>query len=118
MDRKKREFRSLTQGNKTVEAYQREFLDLSRYVEEDIATDARRQEKFREGLQADIKLALLVHEFDDFTTWVNNAINVETGLKEHQGSLRRNRELGSSSGPPLQKSKIWIPHSMYRPNAP
>ena len=29
MDRKKREFRNLTQGNKTVEAYQREFLDLS-----------------------------------------------------------------------------------------
>ena len=62
MDRKKREFRNLTQGNKTVEAYQREFLDLSRYAEEDIATDARRQEKFRDGLQADIKLALLVHE--------------------------------------------------------
>src|SRR6266516_3815451 len=67
MDRKKREFHSLTQGNKTVEAYQREFLDLSHYAEEDIATDARRQEKFREGLQADIKLALLVHDFDDFT---------------------------------------------------
>ena len=42
MDRKKREFRNLTQGNKTVEAYQREFLELSRYAEEDIATDARR----------------------------------------------------------------------------
>ena len=42
MDRKKREFRNLTQGNKTVEAYQRGFLDLSRYAEEDIATDARR----------------------------------------------------------------------------
>ena len=27
MDRKKRGFRNLTQGNKTVEAYQREFLD-------------------------------------------------------------------------------------------
>jgi hypothetical protein len=42
MDRKKREFRNLTQGSKTVDVYQREFLDLSRYAEEDIATDARR----------------------------------------------------------------------------
>ena len=50
MDRKKTEFRNLTQGNKTVEVYQREFLELSCYAEEDIATDARRQEKFREGL--------------------------------------------------------------------
>ena len=76
MDRKKREFRNLTQGNKTVEAYQREFLDLSRYAEEDIATDARRQEKFRDGLQADIKLALLVHDFADFATLVNKAIKI------------------------------------------
>ena len=55
MDRKKREFRNLTQGNKTVDAYQREFLDLSRYAEEDIATDARKQEKFHDGLHPDIK---------------------------------------------------------------
>jgi hypothetical protein len=117
MDRKKREFRNLTQGNKTVEAYQREFLDLSRYAEEDIATDARRQEKFRDGLQADIKLALLVHDFADFATFVNRAINVETGLQEYQSSHRRNRDTGSSSGSPSQKRKIWIPNSMYRPNA-
>jgi hypothetical protein len=39
----KTQFRNLTQGNKTVEAYQQEFLDLPRYAEEDIATDARRQ---------------------------------------------------------------------------
>ncbi|XP_044428647.1 uncharacterized protein [Triticum aestivum] len=118
MDRKKREFRNLTQGNKTVEAYQREFLDLSRYAEEDISTDARRQEKFRDGLQADIKLALLVHDFADFATLVNKAINVETDLQEYQGSHKRNRDTGSSSGPSSQKRKIWISNNMYQPNAP
>ena len=80
MDRKKREFRNLTQGNKAVDAYQREFLDLSRYAEEDIATDARKQEKFCDGLHPDIKLALLVNDFVDFATLVNKAIHVETGL--------------------------------------
>ena len=74
MDRQKRDFRNLTQGNKTVDAYQWEFLDLARYVEEDISTDARKQEKFRDGLQPDIKLALLVHDFADFATLVNKAI--------------------------------------------
>ncbi|XP_073358142.1 uncharacterized protein [Aegilops tauschii subsp. strangulata] len=74
MDRKKRDFRNLTQGNKSVDAYQREFLDLSRYAEEDIATDARKQERFRDGLHPDIKLALLVHDFADFATLVNKAI--------------------------------------------
>ena len=101
-----------------MEAYQREFLDLSCYAEEDISTDARRQEKFRDGLQADIKLALLVHDFVDFAILVNKAINVETGLQEHQSSQKRNHDTGSSSGPPSQKRKIWIPNSMYRPNAP
>ena len=109
MDRKKREFRNLTQGNKTVEAYQREFLDLSRYAEEDIATDARRQEKFRDGLQADIKLALLVHDFADFATLVNKAINVETGLQEYQSSHRRNRDTGSSSGLPRRSARYGFP---------
>src|SRR3954471_10423646 len=118
MDRKKREFRNLIQGNKTVEAYQREFLDLSRYAEEDIATDSRRKEKFRDGLQADIKFALLVHDFTDFATLVNKAINVETGLQEYQSSHRRSRDTGSSSCPLSQKRKIWIPNSMYQPNAP
>ena len=74
MDRKKREFRNLTQGNKSVDAYQREFLGLSRYAEEDIATDARKQDKFHDGLHPDIKLALLVHDFADFATMVKNVI--------------------------------------------
>ena len=117
MDRKKQEFRNLTQGNKSVDAYQREFLDLSHYAEEDIATDARKQEKFRDGLHPDIKLALLVHDFADFATIVNKAIQVEAGLREHQGSLRRSHDAGSSSGPSTQKHRIWIPHSMYRPTA-
>ena len=46
MDRKAEEFRNLTQGNMTVEAYQREFLNLSRYAEDEITTDARKQQKF------------------------------------------------------------------------
>ena len=99
MDREKHDFCNLTQGNMTVHAYQREFLDLSRYAEEDIATDARRQEKFHDGLHPDIKLALLVHDFAHFTTLVNKAIQVETGLQEHEESLRCSRDAGSSSGP-------------------
>ena len=63
-----------------MEVYQREFLDLSRYAEEDIPTDERRQEKFCEGLRHDIQRALLALDFPDFATMVNKAILVETGL--------------------------------------
>jgi hypothetical protein len=114
MDRKKREFRNLVQGNKSVDAYQREFLELSRYAEEDVATDALRQEKFCDGLQPDIKLALLVHDFADFATLVNKAIQVETGLQEHSGAIRRTHDPGSSSGGTPPKRRIWIPDNVYR----
>ena len=73
MDQKKKEFRKLTQGKMTVDEYQRKFLDLSRYAEDDVCTDARKQEKFREGLHPDIKLALVVHDCADFATLVSQA---------------------------------------------
>ena len=103
MDRKKREFRNLTQGRMTVDAYQREFLNLSRYAEDDVSTDARKQEKFRDGLHPDIKLALTHLEFSDFATLVNKAIQVETSQIENKETLKRTRDVGSSSGSSSQK---------------
>ena len=73
MDQKKKEFRKLSQGKITVDEYQREFLELSRYAEDDVSTDTRKQEKFREGLHPDIKLALVVHDCADFATLVSQA---------------------------------------------
>lgn len=73
MDQKKKEFRKLTQGKMTVDEYQRKFLELSRYPVDDVSTDARKQEKFREGLHPDIKLALVVHDCTDFATLVSQA---------------------------------------------
>src|SRR4051812_23702979 len=98
MDRKGEEFLNLTQGNMTVEAYEREFLNLSRYAEEEITTDARRQQKFRRGLNPDLRLALAVHDFSNFSTMVNKAIIVETAQMEHKNSLKRYCDVGSSSG--------------------
>src|SRR6266566_2240941 len=117
MDRKKTEFRNLVQGNKTVEAYQREFLDLSRYAEEDIPNDARRQEKFRSGLHPDLELALAIQDFPDFATLVNKAILLETAQAKHKESQKRYRDAGSSSSA-AQKRRIWIPNSMYCQHAP
>src|SRR3954467_10154149 len=54
MNRMKAEFRNLVQGSKIVEAYQREFLHLSRYAGSDLLDDASRQEKFREGLNQEL----------------------------------------------------------------
>src|SRR4051812_40727606 len=101
----------------TVEAYQREFLNLSRYAEDEVTTDARRQQKFRRGLNSDIKLALDVHDFANFATMVNKAISIETAQMEHRDSLKRHRDVGSSSGA-TQKRRIWLPNSVTMPPVP
>ena len=98
MEKKKKEFRNLTQGKMSVDAYQREFLELSRYAEDDVSTDAKRQEKFREGLNHELKYILMLHPCTDFATLVNTAIQAETGQAEVQEARKRHRDTGSSSG--------------------
>ena len=73
IDQKKKEFCKLSQGLMTVDEYQRKFLELSRYAVDDVCTDNRKQEKFREGLRPDIKLALIAHDWADFAMLVSQA---------------------------------------------
>src|SRR4051812_17557849 len=114
IDRTQEEFRNLTQGNMTVEANQRDFLNLSCYAEDEVTTDARKQRKFRRGLNSYVKLALAVHEFANFATMVNKVISIETAQMEHRDSLKCHRDVGSSSGA-TQKRRIWIPNSVTMP---
>ncbi|XP_073353804.1 uncharacterized protein [Aegilops tauschii subsp. strangulata] len=118
MDQKKKEFRKLSQGTMTVDEYQRKFLELSRYAVDDVCTDARKQEKFREGLRPDIKLTLVAHDCVDFATLVSQAFRTETGLTEYQESLKRTRDVGPSSSQPAQKHRVWIPHNVHHRPAP
>src|SRR3954470_21374150 len=83
VDQKKEEFLKLRQGTTTVVEYHRRFLELSRYAEDYVHTDARKKEKFREGLHPDMKLALAVNDFPDFATLVSKAFQVETALADH-----------------------------------
>src|SRR3954464_9960033 len=117
MNRMKAEFRNLVQGNKIAEAYQREFLRLSRYAASDLPSDSSRQEKFRDGLNSDLQLALALHVFPDFATMVNQTITLETAQLKFGGSPKRPRDAGSSSGT-TQKQCVWILHGVMRPTAP
>ena len=56
MSMKKQEFRNLRQGNRTVAQYMDEFSTLSRYAPDDVATDAKKQERFMEGLNDEMSV--------------------------------------------------------------
>src|ERR1044071_6081369 len=118
MDQKKEDFRQLRQGQTTVDEYHRNILELSRYPERDVATDARKQERFREGLHPEIELALVLHDCADFATLVSKAFQVETALTKHHESLKRARDASASSIRPAQKLKVWLPHSVFHRPAP
>src|SRR4051812_43376766 len=48
---------------------------------------------------------------------VNKAISIETAQMEHRDSLKRHRDVGSSSGT-TQKRRIWLPNSVTMPPPP
>ena len=53
---KRREFRDLRQGARTVAEYGDLFNKLARYAPEDVSTDARRQDEFMRGLNDEISI--------------------------------------------------------------
>src|SRR4051812_28706838 len=118
MDQKKEEFRQLRQGQTTVDEYHRKFLELSRYAGKDVATDVRTQEKFREGLQPEIELALALFDCADFATLVSKAFQAETTVTKHRESLKCARDAGPSSGRPVQKLRVCLPHNVHHRPAP
>src|SRR3954468_20397866 len=62
MDRKREEFRNLTQGRRTVDEYSREFNRLARYATEEVSTDSKKQERFRHGLNSGLRRELNLHD--------------------------------------------------------
>nr|CAE04799.1 OSJNBb0018J12.12 [Oryza sativa Japonica Group] len=74
---KKREFRSLQQGTRTVIEYLHEFNRLARYAPEDVRTDAERQEKFLFGLDDELTNQLISKDYEDFEKLVDKAIRQE-----------------------------------------
>src|SRR3954467_15078301 len=88
-----------------------EFNHLARYAQEEISTDARKQERFREGLIPVIRHDLNLHEFVNFEDLVNRSFRAEYGNEVFEESHKHAREFAPSSSLAPQKRRIWIPTS-------
>ena len=89
MAMKKREFRNLCQGNRTVAQYVDEFSKLSRYAPDDVATYAAKQEKFMEGLNDEMSMQLMVATFTNYQELVDRALMIES--KQQQIASRKGK---------------------------
>nr|ABA97433.1 retrotransposon protein, putative, Ty3-gypsy subclass [Oryza sativa Japonica Group] len=92
---KKREFRALHQGNRTVTEYLHEFNRLARYAPEDVRTDAEKQEKFMAGLDDELTNQLISGDYADVERLVDKAIRQE----DQRNKMDRKRKAAQFRAP-------------------
>jgi hypothetical protein len=89
MDRKMRELLALGQGSDTVYRYAQKFNSLCQYGGHHIDTDAKKMERFRDGLDGKLYERLNLLEPANFHELVNKAISQEDAMKKAHGDKKR-----------------------------
>ena len=99
---KKREFHNLRQGNRTMAQYVDELSTLSRYAPDDVASDAKKQERFMEGLNDEMSVQLMLATFNNYEELVDRTLMIE---RKHQQieSLKRKYGQGKYNSRSQQK---------------
>ena len=106
---KKREFRNLRQGNRTVGQYMDEFSKLAGYAPDDVATDAAKQEKFLEGLNDELSMQLMVATFTNYQELVDRALMIEGKQQQTENRKRKYGQGKYNSG--AQQKPCLTPNS-------
>ncbi|KAK1681346.1 hypothetical protein QYE76_042194 [Lolium multiflorum] len=99
MTLKRREFRNLRQNHRTVAEYIEEFSNLARYAPEDVDTDAKRKERFLDGLHDDLAVQLSIVHIPDFQTLLDKATILEGKQKQAENRKRKHSNNHNNSAP-------------------
>jgi predicted PolB exonuclease-like 3'-5' exonuclease len=90
MKRKADEFRGLQQGNKSVEEYTYQFMELARSAPEEVDKDEKMQDMFKKGLNPELWTLLTPQIYPDFNTLMNMTILTERAkAKERKKNKRK-----------------------------
>ncbi|XP_071683495.1 uncharacterized protein [Lolium perenne] len=89
MNLKRDEFRSLRQGGRTLKEYMDDFCALARYAPEDIDTDAKRKDKFLNGLKGELKIPLTVAYAPSYQSLLDQAIALDNNIKKEENRKRK-----------------------------
>jgi hypothetical protein len=74
---KKKEFQDLNQVSMMVSEYVTRFTQLSRYAQNDVDTDEKKQECFLNGLDDGLAYAMEACDFENFQAMVDKALVLE-----------------------------------------
>src|ERR1044071_2836189 len=113
MSLKKKEFRSLRQGGRSVAEYVEVFNKLARYAPDDVRNDAARQEKFLEGLNDELGVQLTVATFANCQALIDKAIVLEG---KQQAIENRKRKYNNNNGGKYNSGPQQKPRSSYAGN--
>src|SRR3954471_812490 len=106
MSLKKKEFRILRPGGRSVAEYVEVFNKLARYAPDDVKDDASRQEKFLEGLNDELGVQLTVATFANCQGLIDKDIVLEGKQQAIENRKRKyNNNGGKYNSGPQQKSR-------------
>src|SRR4051812_20711460 len=76
------EFKELNQGTMTVVEFRDRFLSLSRYAPDEISTEAKKKERFLNGLHDEMQTVLVNIPFSNLEALVDSAIHMEGKINQ------------------------------------
>jgi hypothetical protein len=91
MVRRIKELLALKQGDDTVYQYAQKFNSLCQYGEHHVDTDAKKMERFRDGLRSELYERLNLLEPNSYHELVNKAISQEDAMMKVQKEKKRQR---------------------------
>jgi hypothetical protein len=112
LKRKADEFRELCQGNKSVEEYTYQFIELAHYAPEELDKDSKKQEVFKKGLTLELRTLLTPQIYPDFNTLMNMSILTERAMAEEKKENKRKfmEAQGSTARAFPEEEKLRSPH--------
>ncbi|XP_016730545.1 uncharacterized protein [Gossypium hirsutum] len=108
LDKKKREFLDLRQGNKTVVEYEREFVYLSRYARDVVPTEEEMCIRFKEELNDEIRMMIRGTEIRKFVGKIGACYRcggADHFIRDCSQLLKEDREQGEKQANTPKKSK-------------
>jgi hypothetical protein len=105
MSLKKREFRNFCQGHRTVAEYIDEFNKVARYAPDDVDTDAKRRERFLDGLNDELAVHLSIVYAPNYQALIDKATILENKQNQMESHKRKFHNHGKFSSGPTQKTR-------------
>jgi hypothetical protein len=106
MEWKLNEFLALTQGTRTVLQYAQTFNHLCQYAGYHADNDAKKQERFRRGLNTKLKERLNLVKANTFSELVNMALTQEDCITAHRAEKKRKTPTRPSSVQPSRYQAV------------